>query len=141
MTQIYVGTRRPTAKYLTEPITLSIVQQLANASTPPPEVIFEQAIQLKLKTLSFQDPNKVADGLSYIWDESNKWYRISVGLRVSEATLKTTLRLIADRRNTIVHEADIDPMTGLKIPITKVESDDIASFLLKLGNEICRLTI
>lgn len=141
MTEIYMRRRKPTKKYLQEPISLSVMQQLVSESIPPPEILFEQTIQTKLKTLSFQNPDKVADGLSYIWDEPNKWQKISVGLAIPEPTLKTTLRLIADRRNTIVHEADIDPTTGLKITITKLESDSISSFLLKLGNEICKQTI
>jgi hypothetical protein len=139
MVQIYTGRRVPTPKYLAEPITLSTVQQLATTSTPPPEVVFEQAIQSKLKTLSFQDPDKVADGLSYIWNENQKWQRIAGGISIPEKTARTTLRLIAARRNAIVHEADMDPITGSKLPITKVESDDVFSFLLNVGNEICRL--
>lgn len=139
MVQIYTGKRAPTPKYLAEPITLSVAQQLATTSTPPPEVIFEQAIQAKLKTLSFQDPDKLADGLSYIWKESQKWQRIAAGIGMPEKTARTTLRLIAVRRNAIVHEADMDPFTGSKLPITKAESDDVVSFLLNVANEICRL--
>lgn len=139
MVETYTGKRAPTPKYLAEPITLSIAQQLATALTPPPEVVFEQAIQSKLKTLSFQDPDKVADGLSYIWAESQKWRRIASGIGIPEATVRTTLRLIAVRRNAIVHEADMDPITCSKLPITKGESDDVVSFLIKVGNEICRL--
>lgn len=141
MVQTYTGKRTPTPKYLGVPIPLSTAQQLATTSTPPPEVVFEQAIQSKLRTLSFQDPDKVADGLSYIWAENSKWQRIAAGIGIPEGTARTTLRLIAVRRNVIVHEADMDPITGSKLSITKTESDDIVSFLLKVGNEIYRLVI
>jgi len=139
MVQTYTGKRPPTPKYLAVPIPLSTAQQLATTSTPPPEVVFEQAIQSKLRTLSFQDPDKIADGLSYIWAENSKWQRIAVGIGLPENTARTTLRLIAVRRNAIVHEADMDPITGSKLAITRTESDDVVSFLLKVGNEICRL--
>lgn len=138
MVQIYLGKRAPTQKYLAEPIPLSTAQQLSIATTPPPEVIFEQAIQSKLKTLSFQDPDKVADGLSYVWGETQKWQRIAAGIGLQEKTARTTLRLIATRRNSIVHEADMDPTTSTKLAISKGECDDVGDFILKLGDEICR---
>lgn len=139
MVHIYAGKRAPTPKYLAEPISLSIAQQLATTLTPPPEVVFEQAILAKLKNLSFQYPDKVADGLSYIWDEKHKWQRIANGIGLDESVTRTTLRLIAGRRNAIVHEADIDPVTGLKQTITRNDTDDVITFLLNVGNEIFRL--
>lgn len=141
MVQTYMGKRAPTPKYLTEPISLSVAQQLTIATTPPSEVIFEQTILSKFKAVSFQDPDKVADGLSYIWNEPQKWSRISAKLNLPEKDTRTTLRLIVGRRNAIVHEADIDPSTGAKIPITKNESNNVADFILKLGNEICGLVV
>ena len=70
-----------------------------------------------MKTFSYQEPNKVADGLSYIWEEKQKWKKISVQMNMDERIVKTTLKLIADRRNSIVHEADIDPSTNQKYSI------------------------
>jgi RiboL-PSP-HEPN len=139
MVQIFAGKRPSTAKYLGESISLSIAKQLATTSTPPAELVFEQAIQAKLKIVSFQDPDKVTDGLSYIWNETQKWKRISAGIGMDEQSARTTLKLIVARRNAIVHEADMDPTTGLKLPITKTECDDAANFLLRLGTEISRL--
>lgn len=139
MVEIYTGRRPPTSKYLAEPIPLATAQNLATTSTPPPEVIFEQTIQAKLKTLSFQDPDKLADGLSYVWGETQKWRAISMGIGMDEKVARTTLRLIATRRNAIVHEADMDPTTSEKLPITKTECDGVANFLLRVGTEISRL--
>ena len=137
--QTYIGVRIATPKFQNEPIPLSVAQQLSSAVTPPPEVLFEQIIRAKLKILSFQDPDKLSDGLSYIWSEPQKWQKISARIGIPESTAKTTLRLIANRRNAIVHEADLDPITGQKIPISKNESDDISTFLFNLGNAICDL--
>lgn len=141
MVDIFAGRRAATPKYATEPIPLSFAQQLATATTPPAEVIFEQLVRSKLKSISFQDPDKVADGLSYIWNESQKWQRISAGVGIPVDEVRTKLKLIVARRNSIVHEADMDPITNTKYPITKPDSDDTASFLLKIGNEICRLVV
>lgn len=139
MVQIYVGMRAPTPKYLAESISLLTAQKLAAATPPPPEVVFEEAIRSKLKLLSFQDPDRVADGLSYIWNENHKWQRIAAGIGLSEQTTRTTLRLIVTRRNAIVHEADSDPISGSKLPITRTESDNVVSFLTDVGHRICDL--
>lgn len=137
--QTYIGSRTATPKFQNEPIPLSVAQQLSSTVTPPPEVLFEQIVRAKLKILSFQDPDKLSDGLSYIWAEPQKWQRISARVGIPDGTAKTTLRLIANRRNAIVHEADLDPITGQKISISRIESDDISDFLLNVGNAICDL--
>ena len=137
--QTYLGNRIATPKYQNEPIPLSVAQQLSATTTTPPEVLFEQIVRSKLKILSFQDPDKLSDGLSYIWPEPQKWQKISFKINTPEATAKTTIRLIANRRNAIVHEAVLDSKKKKKISISKVESDEVSSFLLNLGTAICDL--
>lgn len=141
MIQTYVGIRAATPKYQNEPISLSVAQQLSSATTPPPEVLFEQIVRAKLKIVSFQDPDKLSDGLSYIWCGTQKWQKISARINIPESVAKTTLRLIANRRNSIVHEADLDPVTGQKISISKMESDEVSNFILNLGNAIFDLVV
>lgn len=137
--QIFTGNRPATPKYLAESIPLSMAQQLTATSIPPPEVIFEQIIRSKLKIISFQDPDKVSEGLSYIWNEKHKWREISAAIGLDENFTRTKLKLIVTRRNAIVHEADMDPITHIKQPITKFECDDVANFLLQVGTAICTL--
>lgn len=139
MLEIFTGARPPTPKYLSEPISIQVHSDLISASIPPKEHIFEQAIFRKLKTASYQDPIKVADGLSYIWDEKQKWQKISEKMARPDSVTRTTLKLIADRRNTIVHEADIDPLTNEKLGITKAECEELTDFLHLCGNEIAKL--
>lgn len=136
MVDIFIGNRVSTPKFNNEAISIQAAKQLATTSTPPPEVIFEQLVQAKLKIMSFQEPDKVSDGLSYIWPEQQKWARIAAKIGEDERHIKTKLKLISSRRNSIVHEADMDPMTHTKLPISKPEADDITNFLLKLGNAI-----
>ncbi|HHM5096269.1 TPA: hypothetical protein ACRL95_005016, partial [Pseudomonas aeruginosa] len=71
MVEVFKGNRVATPKYLSEAISMATVQQLAPGSTPPPEIAFEEAVRSKLKLLSFQDPDKVSEGLSLIWAESH----------------------------------------------------------------------
>lgn len=141
MTEIFIGARAATPKYLAESISIQIHGELISASIPPREHVFEQAIFRKLKIVSYQDPVKVADGLSYIWDEGQKWQKISEKMAQPDNVVRTTLKLIADRRNSIVHEADIDPLTNEKLDITKVECENLTNFLHRCGNEIAGLVI
>jgi hypothetical protein len=136
MVEIFVGQRLATLKYQNEPISLSVFQQLKTTITPPAEVVFEEIVRTKLKTLTFQDPDKIADGLSYIWPESQKWHKIATAIGMDDKTARTTLKLIVARRNSIVHEADMDPVTHERLPITKDVADNVADFLLRVGEAI-----
>jgi hypothetical protein len=139
MVQSFMGVRPRTGKYLSEPISMQVHTEMVQATIPPKEHVFEQALFRKFKVVSFQDPTKIADGLSYIWDESQKWQKIAASLGMPDAAVRTRLKLIADRRNAIVHEADIDPSTNTKFPIGKVESEGSLDFLGACGNAIANL--
>ncbi len=141
MVQIFMGQRRATPKYLAESITIETHAQLISATIPPREYVFEQAIMRKLKAVSYQEPNKVADGLSYIWNERQKWQKIATNMAVPDSEARTTLKLIVDRRNVIVHESDIDPTTNQKYSISKDECTSITDFLEKCGEESVNLVV
>jgi RiboL-PSP-HEPN len=139
--EIFTGKRQPTPKYLIEPISTSTYNDLITATLPPKEYIFEQAIVKKLKIFSYQDPDKVSEGLSYIWEEKQKWQKIALKMATDDRTAKTTLKLITNRRNLIAHEADIDPSTNQKYPISKLECQSITEFLCKCGEAIVDLVV
>ncbi len=141
MVETYKGNRPATVKYLNESISLKIHADLVAKSLPPKEHIFEQSLYQKFKAISYQHPEKVAEGLSYVWNESHKWLKIAEKMGLSDSAARTTLKLIADRRNAIVHEADIDPVNNLKLAISKLECEEITNFLHKCGNEIVELVI
>lgn len=136
MVDTFVGKRPPTDKYLNETLSISIVNQLTSQTLTPPHLIFKDTVFLKLKTLSFQDPSKIADGLAYIWNESHKWVKISQVMGMTDRALKIQLRLIADRRNAIVHESDIDPVSLSKIDIDTALAKDVTDFLEQCGTTI-----
>lgn len=141
MVKIFENQRPPTSKYLSETVAIQHLPSLAASAVPPPPVRFEEIIREKHSILSFQDPKKLADGLSYIWNESQKWQQIALGLGMSDEDARRKQRLIVTRRNAIVHEADLDPVTDQKQTISRAEATDIADFLLALGNRICDLVI
>jgi hypothetical protein len=141
MVRMFENQRPSTSKFLSETVAIQHLPALAPGTVPPPPVRFEEIVREKLSTLSFQDPTKIADGLSYIWNESQKWHQIALGLGMIDADARRKQKLIVTRRNAIVHEADLDPVTNLKQAITRSEATDVCNFLLALGNRICDLVV
>ena len=136
MLEIFLDKRPATPKYLSEVISLEIHNKISGATIPPKEYYFESEVVRKLSFMSFQDPNKVADGLSLIWGEPHKWQIIAVSMGVEMQAAKTTLKTISARRNQIVHEADIDMATGKKYSIEKAETENVVNFILNCGRSI-----
>lgn len=141
MVRMFENQRAPTAKYLSETIAIQHLPALAANAVPPPPIRFEEIVREKLSKLSFQDPDKIAEGLSYIWNENQKWQKIALGLGVPDSDARRKQRLIITRRNAIVHEADLDPVTNQKRSVTQEEASDISNFLFGLGNQICTLVV
>ncbi len=141
MVQTFMGQRSPTPKYLSEPVPLSTIVNTYTVAVMAAAITFEQVVFGKLKHLSFQDPQKLTDGLSLIWPEKHKWTVMAADMGLSEADARTTLSLIASRRNAIVHESDLDPITLIKTPLDAQTSDNVVSYIERLGHAICNRII
>lgn len=138
---IFTKKRAVTKKYLNEPIPMSIMESVYDKDLISAKIALDTAIYGKLRVISYQDPQKVSDGLSFIWDENQKWKKLSDSLNMNEEEVKQTLKLITSRRNSIVHESDIDPISLTK---REIEQDDVKNnivFLRSLGNAICEHVI
>ncbi len=139
MIDTFIGTRVSTNSYKNFEITLAQFDAIKTATIPPPEGIFENTIVEKHKFHSFQDPDKVSSALSLIWNETHKWQKISTCMTKSENDVKVELKNIVIRRNQIVHEADINPMTGQIQDIYETDVKESVDFIEKLGNCIYSL--
>lgn len=139
MIEIFMGVRPPTAKYLSEKISLSAYGSMSAATVPPKEYYFEQEVISRLRTIAYQAPDKISDGLSYIWDEAHKWQAISKAMEMDKDVVKTQLRLIVDRRNKIVHEADADILSDGKFTISKMDCENTLLFIERCGESIAKL--
>ncbi len=139
MIDIFNGKRAPTAKYLNYSVSLETHAQLSNATVPPKEYWLTMNIMQSHKQLSFQEPAKVADGLSLIWGETHKWQKIANLMNSDENSVKLKLKTIVDRRNNIVHEADIDPYSGTRYPIAKNETNDAIQHISNVADAIYNL--
>lgn len=98
--------------------------------------------------LSFQQPEKVADAVRLISDVV-LWQALAdhlgqnpVGGESGAKVLKRRLALIVDRRNTIVHESDVDPtLPGVAIyPMDQQTAEGALDFLQLLGHGIQAVT-
>jgi hypothetical protein len=141
MVGTFTGARSATARYQSEAISMQLHGELVGATVPPREYLFEQEIIRKFRVQSYQEPSKVADGLSLIWEENHKWRKIGDKMGLNPDAARTKLRLITTRRNAIVHEADIDPISQMQNTITRTECEDITDFLETCGNAITDLVI
>lgn len=138
MLEIFEGRRNPTAKYKSFRIDLNNFNSIIESTTPVIE--FEKEIIRQHSFLAFQYPEKIADALSYIWNEQNKWDVICSNMTtdISSSNLRTKLKNIITRRNQIVHEGDCffanSPLH--QQPITILDTDDVNKFITELANAI-----
>lgn len=129
--------RRPhTSKFSSFGVkTNTLLSNISNTGYPP-EYWFEQEIIEKHKHLAFQAPEKIAEALSLIWNNQYKWQTLATTLGTDQQTLTTQLKTIVNRRNQIVHEADLDLTTGVRSNVDKIDIDEVIDFIEKLAEAI-----
>ena len=135
MCDIFVGKRSSTAKFAGFFVTMEVYDLMKNEPALSENTI-EQFVILKNKTCSYQDPDKIADGLSYIWGENHKWRRISEIMGMDERTVKTELKNISIRRNQIVHEGDYHLNFDNRQTIEKEDVEEVLNFIEAVGHAI-----
>jgi hypothetical protein len=134
--------RPATPAYLARTITIQIHADLTGATFPPKEFLFQQEIVKQLSRATFQDPDRIAEGLAHIWNPPDKWAMVAAEIGGTSAQdVRMRLKLIANRRNAIVHEADMDPLTNANTPITAQECEETVAFLLGCGQAITNLVV
>lgn len=139
MLESFAGTRVLTPKFSSFPLSLNTLLNIKSATIPPAEYFFEKEVIEKHKILAFQDPDKISDALSLIWFEDHKWQKISDVMLIPQKDIRTKLKNIVDRRNKIVHEADINPLTSLKADIDPIVTKDTVDFIEKICETIFNL--
>jgi hypothetical protein len=127
----------------------SVSAALASQNQPAVRINWLDAeIREQHSYLSFQQPDKVADAVRLISDVK-LWDELALHLGQGPVSgdsgakvLKRRLTLIVDRRNTIVHESDLDPTPpGDQLyPMTRATADDALDFLQSLVHGIVAIT-
>ena len=90
----------------------------------------EDEIRERLGYQSFQQPDKIADAIRFISDKK-LWDEVATKLGKPTKDVKQQLGAIADRRNKIAHEADIDPTFGIgsRWYIDEILANDAVNFI------------
>ena len=139
MVDLFFGVRKHTRRFESFSLPTAVVlEMLGNPDTS--REILSRFVRGTLKKYSYQDPDKVAEGLSLVWDEDHKWQRIAGLMNEDRGYVVKKLKLIAIRRNAIVHESDFDPVLGQLNPIAKTEVEDSISFVEASGIAIWEST-
>lgn len=93
-------------------------------------------VLLQHSFLSFQQPDKVADALRLVTDQP-LWDAVGRHMQRPAKDVKLQLKLIVDRRNKIVHEADVDPTPPrTRYPISASAVETSLDFLDELVEAI-----
>ena len=135
--QIFSGTRATCPGFGKLQISSDALIRIQAASTPADRnMFFDLEVRTKLSRVTFQYPDDIADGVRMVsacklWNEVAT-YQGAAKSDVASATeaLKKRLSLIADRRNKIVHEGDLQPsLPRVPWPITRADVSDVAKFI------------
>ena len=71
MVEQYLNRRPTTPKFDAFQLSMNVIYNISVA--PVPEIEFRNEVIRKNSYLAFQEPSKIADALSFIWNETNKW--------------------------------------------------------------------
>lgn len=146
MLEIFQKKRPSTRKYETFPIDMATYENFISTDDKLINIIqkqsmFEQIIINVNKKFSYENPQNVADGLSYIWAEEHKWQKIARYLNAPEKDCRIRLNNISMRRNQIVHQGDY-PDNNMEMGPQEIYAEDIIEikkFIEHLGDAIYNL--
>ena len=134
MLKIYRGIRPETSAFLRFQISLESVRQAVSA--PTSDNWLENEIRERHGWRSFQQADHIAEAIRLISDIS-LWEQVSSHLGMPAQDVRQQLNLIVDRRNKIVHEADMDPTPyDTRWPIDEVLVDDAINFIEQIAETI-----
>lgn len=134
MLECYYGHRAATPSFLAFKIPISNV--LNAISSPTLSHWLEDEIRLQHGYKAFQHSDKVAEAIRMI-STVKLWDEVSLRTAQPASSVKSTLNLIMDRRNKIVHEADCIPSTpGSRWPISIADVENANSFLSQVAEAI-----
>ncbi len=134
MLEVYRGTRPETSAFLRFQISLERVRQVV--SDPTSDDWLENEIRERHSWRSFQQADHIADAIRLISDIS-LWEQVSTHLEMPSQDVKEQLNFIVDRRNKIVHEADMDPTPyDTRWPVDEVLVDDAINFIEQIAEAI-----
>jgi hypothetical protein len=144
MLAIFERTRPPSAAYLRFRISNETLDRIRVAATlSDTSSAFDLEVRSQLQTKTFQDPDDIANGIRLIsdvelWNEVAMKLGATASTRVDKAkSVKKDLSLMAQRRNKIVHEGDLQPSAPrTPWPITRADVAIVRSHVEQIVSAI-----
>lgn len=138
MTDLFTTNKPLFGKFKNFEFTAQQCQNLLNLDISDRENEIRKIIANKNSYETFQDPDKICEILSCIWDEKQKFNKISSKMNLQTEYVKTKLKNIVARRNQIVHQNDMPAYNFEKAALTKEQAVGVIDFIQKLGNAILK---
>ena len=129
MLEVYDGARPSTDAFLRFQVTMGAVMD--GISKSGENKWLDTEIREKHGHQAFQHPDKIADAVR-LFSSCKLWPSAAAQLNLNVLDTKNRLRVIIDRRNQIVHEADLDPSypgTGNRWPISPLDVTNALDFI------------
>ena len=107
-------------------------------ATPGSAVWLDERVKERLGHRTFQHPDDIADAIRLI-SNVQLWNSVGVQLQSTSQDVRDRLRLVVDRRNKIVHEADSNPtygQIGILWPLNAAQSNDAVTFIESVAEAI-----
>ena len=111
---------------------------LQAVSTPGSEVWLDEQIRNRLGHRTFQQPDDIAGAVRLI-SNVQLWNSVASRLQSSSLDVQNRIRLVVDRRNKIVHEADSNPsygQIGMLWPLTATQANEAVTFIENVAEAV-----
>jgi len=131
MVESYLGKRPKTDKFKKFSIPLD---RFLHTNVADPVIVQEwlkDEIERQFGWRSFQKPDRISEALKYV-KEGDPWSAVATALSRQREGIIAHLNTIVDRRNRIVHEADVDPISRERCDITKEDVKKSLEFVRKV---------
>ena len=142
MLEAFRAERVRTSAFLRFQVTIGSV--LRSSGDPRSEEWLEQEIRERHGYQSFEMPDRIADGIRLISDVT-LWDEVARSTGKERKEIRDNLSLIIQRRNKIVHEADITPdyarqrLSDLRSPIDEALVENTIQFISLVAEAIYTL--
>ena len=129
MLEVYDGTRSQTNAFSRFQVSLGAT--ITGISKPNENEWLDMEIREKHGYQAFQHPDNIAQAVR-LFSSCELWRSVASELNLTDQDVKNRLRVIVNRRNQIVHEADLDPSypgIGNRWPISPTDVTGALDFI------------
>lgn len=131
MKEIFIQNKQIPASFSKLLVGADVLNLIINGNPVDKIELIENDIRLKLGWKSFQNPEKINEGLKMVF-EKEIWKTVSAMMSNNPTDVKQRLSLIVKRRDCIAHEADYDPVNLSQYDIDESITNEAVNFIVTL---------